>query len=207
MTDRTSFQSYFGVSRETIARLETYEALLKKWNSAINLVSPRTISDIWSRHFLDSAQIFSLLPENAKSWADIGSGGGFPGMVVAILAAEKRPDLFVTLVESDRRKAAFLMTAAREMSLKLQVVSDRIEAISPLNADVLSARALAPLADLLAFAERHLAATGVCLFPKGARWREELAEAQKTWSFIMESHKSRTDSEAVILKIEGIERV
>lgn len=207
MTDQDSFQRRFDVSRETMSRLETYEALLRKWNSAINLVSPKTISDVWSRHFLDSAQIFSFLPENARTWADIGSGGGFPGLVVAILAAEKRPELSVTLVESDRRKAAFLMTAAREMALNLRVLTDRIEAAAPLNADVLSARALAPLADLLGFAERHLAVAGTCLFPKGAKWREELAEAQKKWSFMIESHKSQTDSEAVILKIEGIERV
>jgi len=202
-----AFRATVDVSRETLDRLIAYEALLRKWNAAINLVSPQTLSQVWTRHFLDSAQIFALGPETARHWADLGSGGGFPGLVIAVLAAEKRPDLAVTLVESDRRKSAFLMTAARELCVSVTVKSERIEVLAPLQADILSARALAPLTDLLGFAERHLAPGGTCLFPKGARWREELAQACERWSFHHNPHPSETESEAVILQIDGVKRV
>jgi len=195
------------VSRETLERLETYETLLRKWNPAINLVSPQTLSQIWSRHFRDSAQIFDLASPSAKHWADLGSGGGFPGLVVAVLAKEFRPDMHVSLVESDQRKSAFLATVARTLDLPVQIHAKRIENIDPLRADVLSARALAPLAQLLGFADHHLATDGEMLFPKGARWRDEVAEAQKTWSFSHEAIQSQTDSEAVVLKIKGLKRV
>jgi len=195
------------VSRETYARLEAYEALLKKWNAAINLVSAPSLAQVWTRHFLDSAQLFDLAAPTAKIWADLGSGGGFPGLVVAILAKEARPGLHVVLVESDRRKAAFLATVARELALAVTVRAERIEHVPPLEADVLSARALASLVQLLGFAERHLAPAGEALFPKGARWREEVAEAEKTWSFDLETQTSATESEAVVLKIKGLKRV
>lgn len=195
------------VSRETLERLKTYEALLIKWNSAINLVSSQTLTQIWSRHFRDSAQLFNLASADAQQWADLGSGGGFPGMVVAILAQEHCPDMRVSLVESDQRKAAFLATVARNLDLHVHIHTARIEQLGPLLADIVSARALAPLTLLLDFAERHLASQGVALFPKGARWREELVEAQKKWSFCHEVVSSRTDADAVVLKIEGLKRV
>ena len=195
------------VSRETLERLEVYEALLIKWNAAINLVSPQTLSQVWSRHFLDSAQIFDLSPPDTRHWADLGSGGGFPGMVVAILAKEHRPDMQVSLVESDQRKSAFLGTVARTLDLSVHIHPKRIEQLAPLQADILSARALASLTQLFAFSERHLSPDGTALFSKGIRWREELAEAQKTWSFSYDAVPSRTDADAVILKIEGLKRV
>lgn len=207
MTEQDSFLALTNVSRETLDRLEAYEALLKKWNPAINLVSASTLTQIWSRHFLDSAQIFALAPTKAGQWADLGSGGGFPGLVVAVIAAEKAPDLSVTLVESDHRKAAFLMTTANALGLKVLVRTGRIEALPELSANVLSARALAPLGDLLGFAERHLGQGGTCLFSKGARWQDELKQAQEMWSFTYETHKSVTDPDAVVLKIEGVKRV
>ncbi len=206
--NEASFAEDFNVSRETIERLHRYEALLRKWNPAINLVSPQTLTDVWGRHFRDSAQIFDLAKvPDAKIWADLGAGGGFPGLVVAILAAEKRSSLGVALVESDQRKAAFLMTVSRELGLHTRVLSQRIEAIPPLGADILSARALAPLSKLLEFAERHLKPGGTALFPKGAKWREELSEAQKSWSFDVACHASVTDSEATVLEISGVSRV
>lgn len=195
------------VSRETLERLEIYESLLIKWNAAINLVSPQTLAQVWSRHFLDSAQLFDLAPPDVRHWADLGSGGGFPGMVVAILAKEKAPDMLVSLVESDQRKAAFLATVARTLDLPTRIHTRRIEQLDPLKAGILSARALAPLAQLLDFAERHLSIEGTAVFPKGTRWRDELAEAQKKWSFGYDVVPSRTDAEAVILKIEGLKRV
>lgn len=194
------------VSRETSARLETYAALLTKWNPAINLVAKSTLADLRSRHFADSAQLLDLAPANARHWADLGSGGGFPGLVVAILAMERRPELRVTLVESDTRKATFLSTVARETGAPVTVHAARIEALPPLGADVLSARALAPLSVLLGFAERHLAQGGTGLFPKGAKAGDELAEALASWTFRMQKHPSQTDSSAVILQIEGVSR-
>ncbi len=195
------------VSRETIARLEQYEALLKKWNPAINLVSAPTLAQVWDRHFLDSAQIFAIARPQAGLWADLGSGGGFPGLVLAVLAKEFAPDLKLTLVESDHRKSAFLMTVARELGLSVQVIAKRIEAAPVLAAEYLSARALASLEALLGFCELHLAPGGTAYFPKGAQWKEELSAAQKIWSFDCKAHPSVTDSEAAILEITGVRRV
>lgn len=208
MTDAAqAFAARFDVSRETLDRLTLYHDLLAKWGQRINLVSRATLDDVWSRHFHDSAQLLDLAPDHARLWADLGSGAGFPGLVVAILAAESRPELRVRLIESDQRKAAFLRAVCRETGIVADIVADRIESAEPCGADVVSARALAPLADLLGMAERHLASGGVCLFPKGARYRDEVAEALETWTFRCEEYRSETDAEAVILKIGGIGRV
>lgn len=198
--------AWAGVSRETAERLEAYEALIRKWNPRINLVSPATLDALWTRHFADSAQLLRLAPETAAHWADLGSGGGFPGLVIAVLAAESRPGLRVTLVESDQRKAAFLQTAGRLLDLGLDVRAERIEALPPLGADVLSARALAPLDILLRHAERHLAPGGVALFPKGATVAAELARALEHWRFSLQKESSKTDAGGVILIIGGISR-
>lgn len=195
------------VSRETLDRLQTYEALIRAWNPRINLVSASTLAALWTRHFGDSAQLFGLAPENARLWADLGSGGGFPGLVIAILAAEARPTLSVTLVESDQRKAAFLATAARTLGLSVVVRAERIETLPPLGADVLSARALAPLDTLLGYAERHLAPGGVALFPKGATVDAELAHALEHWRFSYQKEPSKTAADGVVLIIGGISRV
>lgn len=195
------------VSRETFDRLERLVALLKKWNPAINLVARSTLDDVWQRHIVDSAQIFGLAPTGATHWADLGSGGGFPGLVIAILASQLRPDLRVTLVESDKRKAAFLRTAAQELGVEAKVIASRIEEVPPLRADVLSARALASLTVLLGFAERHLLPSGTALFPKGARHAQEVSEALAMWRFDVQNIPSLTDPEAVILQIRGLARV
>lgn len=206
MTGPEAFVNQVDVSRETIRLLERLEALLKKWNPAINLVSPRTLAEIWTRHFLDSAQILQSVAQAPQHWADLGSGGGFPGLVVGVLAKEQFPDMQLTLVESDKRKAAFLLNAVRDLGLSAVVADRRIESLDPLKADVLSARALAPLETLLSYAERHLSPTGIALFPKGNRWREEVAQAQQTWSFEVEPKPSATDPESVVLKIKGLHR-
>jgi len=195
------------VSRETMERLRAYEALLKKWNPAINLVAKSTLDQAWTRHFLDSAQVFGLAPKGARHWADLGSGGGFPGMVIAILAAERAPDMAVTLVESDQRKATFLQSVAREVGVDASVIAERIEVVPPLGAGVLSARALAPLTALLGFAERHLAEGGAALFQKGAQHDAEIAEALASWRFKVQKTPSKTDTNAVTLSIGGLARV
>lgn len=201
------FAAQENVSRETLERLKTYEALLRKWTPKINLVSRSTLDDFWSRHILDSTQILALGPDDAHEWVDLGTGGGFPGVVIAILAAERNPDLSVTCVESDLRKATFLRTVLRETGVSGSVIAERIEAVEPLSADVVSARALAPLPKLLELAEPHLAPGGVALFPKGAEHDAELKEALETWSFRADKIRSRTHPEAVILRIGEIERV
>jgi 16S rRNA (guanine527-N7)-methyltransferase len=194
------------VSRETKARLRHFEALLRKWNPAINLVAKATLDQFWNRHILDSTQIYTLDDTGSRAWADLGSGGGFPGLVVAILAKGEGRDLAVTLVESDRRKAAFLMTVARELDLTVRVLDQRIEALPPLGAGIISARALAPLADLLGHAVRHLAADGLALFPKGATHAAELRQALGSWRFSYRTTASVTDQNAVIYSIRGITR-
>ena len=194
------------VSRETIQRLETFDTVIRKWNPKINLVSRSSLDQLWTRHIADSVQVFRCvkIPEH---WVDIGSGGGFPGLVVAILAADEAPKMKVTLIESDQRKSAFLRTAARECGASATVLSGRIEQVEPQKARVLSARALASLDDLLRFADRHLAEDGTAVFPKGENWKKEVDNAQQRWRFEVETAKSLTEPEAVILKVRGVERV
>lgn len=196
----------FDVSRETTARLAILTGLVEEWTRKINLVSASSISDMAVRHVQDSAQLMCFAPATARRWADLGSGGGFPGLVIAIVAHELRPQLAVTLVESDQRKATFLRVAAREVGVAVHIIADRIERIPPLRCDVLSARALAPLKDLLEFAERHLEPSGCAIFPKGRRAEAEIAKARKGWNFDMTSTPSQTDADAVILSIRGIHR-
>lgn len=201
------FARLFDVSRETLDRLLAYEALLAKWNAAINLVSPATLSETWARHFIDSAQLLGAAERPPAHWADLGTGGGFPGLVIAIMAFEKAPQMRMTLVESDKRKAAFLLTVIKQFGLSATVCAERIEVLPPLGADIVTARALAPLDRLLAFAQRHLNAEGEAMFLKGSRWEEEVASARKSWSFSCETRQSLTQPEAVILKIKGLHRV
>lgn len=195
------------VSRETFQALQDFESLVRRWNSAINLVSKSTLPQLWGRHIVDSAQIFSLCPPHAQRWVDLGSGGGFPGLVVAIIACEHAPDLRVTLVESDLRKATFLRQAAQALNLSVSVLAERIEGLEPLQADVLSARALAALPVLVGYGAHHLKPDGIAIFPKGARYREELAQARKDWAFDVDSRPSLSEGEAAILVIRNIHRV
>lgn len=194
------------VSRETIDRLQDFERLLKKWNKAINLVSSSTLSELWSRHIIDSAQIIRYSPKDPRSWVDLGSGGGLPGAVVAIVLAEISPATVIMLVESDTRKATFLRTAIRELNLKTNVIANRIEDVAPLDADVVSARALAPLPILLGYVERHLSTRGTALLQKGQAAGAEIDDARKGWIFDCTSHTSMTDDSARILEIKGLKR-
>lgn len=207
MTGRAAFRAATGVSRETMDRLDIYSALLEKWNPAINLVARSTLADHWSRHFLDSAQILDVATAMDGLWADFGTGGGFPGLIVAILAGEMRPGIRVTCVESDIRKATFLRTVVRETGIQAEVISERVEEIAPMGARTVSARALAPLETLLAYAERHLAPGGEAVFLKGSAYREELSKSLESWSFRLDTYPSKTDPDATILKIGDIQRV
>jgi 16S rRNA (guanine527-N7)-methyltransferase len=194
------------VSRETMAKLAELEGLVQRWSPVINLVSRSSLADLWGRHIADSAQLMGFCPPQARFWADVGSGGGFPGLVVAILAAEERPDLRFALVESDQRKATFLRQAASGLNLPVEVIAERVESLADLGADVLSARALAPLTDLLGLAASHLARNGVAIFPKGRQHFAEIADAQKSWLFDVERYPSLSDGAAAILVIRNIRR-
>jgi len=183
--------------------LVAYAGLLEKWQARINLVGPKTLPELWQRHMLDSAQLLPLLPEGACRLADLGSGAGFPGLVLAIL----RPDIDVHLLESDQRKCAFLSTVAREAGAKDTIHNKRIEAVEPLRAAVVTARALASLTELIGYAQRHLAQApepGFCIFLKGQNVDAELTEATKCWKFGVESHVSASDPKARILRLAGI---
>lgn len=194
------------VSRETQDKLDLYLALLIKWSPKINLVSPASLKDAAKRHFQDSLQLSSLAPERVTSWVDMGSGGGFPGAVVAIVMKENYDAFSMTLIESDQRKAAFLRTVSRETQTPFQVIAQRVEDVAPQNADVISARALASLSELCQFTERHMAAGGTALFPKGETWGQEVEDAQKQWRFTFKAHKSVTNDRAAILEIGGLSR-
>ena len=193
------------VSRETEARLGAFAALIEKWTQKINLIAPSTRDQLWERHIQDSAQLFNLR-ENASKWADLGSGAGLPGLVVAIIASDKAPNMRVTLVESDKRKAAFCRAAIRELGLSATVISERLEAAKPQVAEVVSARALAPLPILLGYAERHLAPGGIALFLKGAEHKAEINDALASWRFSVEKVPSATNPRGVILKVGDIKR-
>lgn len=195
------------VSRETFQRLEVFVALLEKWTPKINLISRASVPAIWSRHIRDSLQVYRNGPENFDHWVDLGSGGGLPGLVVAILAAEKPSRPTVSLVESDGRKAAFLRTVMRETGVPGRVFCERIENLPAQNADVVSARALADLQSLLAYVQRHLRPDGIALLPKGVTWENEVEIARREWSFTFDALKSETEEGSVILRIGDIARV
>ncbi|MBV1926405.1 MAG: 16S rRNA (guanine(527)-N(7))-methyltransferase RsmG [Rhodobacteraceae bacterium] len=194
------------VSRETFERLEIFTSLLKKWNDSINLVSKNSLNDLWTRHIADSVQVFNL-SGSFDRWVDIGSGGGLPGAIIAILAMESNPSAEITLIESDKRKSAFLRTVARETGSSFRVLAERIEQVEPQNADVLSARALADLTTLLQFSHRHLKSGGLALFSKGISWKKEVDAARQEWDMDIDAVPSLTMPGAVILKVKGISRV
>ena len=193
------------VSRETRHRLERYLGLLLEWNARINLIGRTTIANAWSRHILDSVQLLHLSPPEARTWLDLGSGAGLPGVPVAIAADELRPQVTMTLVESDRRKVAFLQTVARELDLRITIEARRIETVRPRTYDVVSARALAPLDRLCALAHRFKGSSTVFLFPKGAHLDSELTRAQKHWHIRADRIPSATNPDGSILKIVELE--
>ncbi|MBL4614427.1 MAG: 16S rRNA (guanine(527)-N(7))-methyltransferase RsmG [Magnetovibrio sp.] len=190
------FQDQTHVDVDVMDRLQAYANLLIKWQAKINLVGPATVPHVWQRHMLDSAQLSTFIPKDKKI-VDFGSGAGFPGLVLACM----RPDLDVHLVESDQRKCAFLQEVNRTVGCGATVHNQRIETLAPLEADIITSRALASLDKLLSFAQMHSLSTGICLFLKGKRWLEELTEAQKNWIMQVQNHPSRTDPAGMILEL------
>lgn len=204
------FVGAFGVSRETAKRLEIYAGLLRNWQKTINLVAPRTLDEAWHRHFADSAQLYALIPAGARRLVDLGSGAGFPGLVLATMAAGDlaRTGLKVALVESDTRKAAFLREAARTLGIAVDIIPARIES-EKIRAmveriDCVTSRALAPLPRLLELSFPLFDASTTGLFLKGREVASEVREAERDWSFDLSLEPSRTDAEARIAVVTDL---
>jgi 16S rRNA (guanine527-N7)-methyltransferase len=196
---RDQFLAAFPVSRETAARLERYESLLLKANQSLSLISPSTQATIWTRHFLDSAQLARIIPAPEAPVLDIGTGAGFPGLVLAIMGL---PHIHV--VEHNMRKVAFLRGVIADLGLAVTVHAMKSEAIKPFRAGTVTARALKPLPQLIALGGRFLGPGSVCVFPKGRRAQEELVEAEQGWSMQVERFPSMTDSESTIFRLSEI---
>jgi 16S rRNA (guanine527-N7)-methyltransferase len=199
--DPPGFEARSGVSRETLSRLEAYAGLLARWSGRINLVGANTLDDLWRRHFLDSAQLLAHVPERTQSLVDLGSGAGFPGLVLAISGVAG-----VELIEADARKCAFLREAARITTAPVLIRNARIEAVPPHIVDVVTARGCAPLDRLLAFAQPFIGPDTVCVFPKGEQAMQELTAAQQAWTMDTRFHDSCTDRRGIILCLTRVSR-
>ncbi|HEY8189769.1 MAG TPA: 16S rRNA (guanine(527)-N(7))-methyltransferase RsmG [Micavibrio sp.] len=192
------------ITHEIEIKLRAYEALLHKWQKAVNLVGPSTLPDSWVRHFEDSLQILPLLPPAGKTLYDLGSGAGFPGMAIAIA----RPDVAVTLIESDQKKCAFLTNVSHETKTPVRILAQRIEqateSLPP--PDIITARALAPLSSLLTLIRPWVEKNPnlVCIFPKGAQAMAEIEAAQGIAAFDVMPYASKTDETARILTLRNI---
>lgn len=200
------FQDAFSVPRETVEKLELYAALLSRWQKAVNLVSPTTLNDIWHRHFADSAQLTGMVSA-PKSWVDLGSGAGFPGLVIAILLANHE-NCVVHMIESNGRKCAFLAEVARETEAPVRVHEGRIETIVKNRvigaADVVTSRALAPLGRLLGLAKGFYDSETCGLFLKGREAAHEIGEAGRMWRFDHRIMPSRTNTDGCIVEVTNL---
>lgn len=194
------------VSRETRSKLIAFSQNVLAWSQRINLVSPISERDFWTRHIEDSAQLDALESRSVGEWVDLGSGGGLPGIVLAILGLEKRPGTQYTLIESDTRKAAFLKLQCKEFDIRGKVLTERVEAAKPLNADTISARAFAPLPKLLSLAHPHLAAEARLLLPKGRQYDAELQIARQVWEFDCDVRSNRVEPDGRILLIWNVRK-
>jgi len=195
------FAAATGVSRETLAHLKAYAELLRDWNARHNLVSPRSLEDLWQRHFWDSAQLARLIPDSAKTMVDLGSGAGFPGLVLAELLRDR---VSVALWEATGKKSAFLQAAAGQMQLSVTVENRRMEDAPDRPFDVITARACAPLPRLLSYAQHFIGPNSVCLFLKGQNVGAELTEAHKSWKMKLRQTPSLTDPSGMILELREL---
>ncbi len=202
-SDRAAALRLIPVSRETLARIDAFVKLFLRWQRAVQLIAPADLPKLWTRHIADSLQLVELMPQ-AKSWADLGAGGGFPGLIIA-LALGERARGFVHLVESDQRKAAFLREAIRETHAPAKVYAERVESVAKRLAaevDVVTARALAPLPRLFELAAPFFANGIPALFPKGQDVDNELTEATKSWNIQATIVQSRTHLDGKIVVVE-----
>lgn len=195
------------VSRETFDGLLAFESLFDTWAARINLVSQSTLNDLWERHILDSAQLWAFVPSSATRFLDLGSGGGFPGLVLAFLLKE-RPNGRIDLVDSNRKKTAFLQASVGQFSLPARIHSQRIgdDIVGLELPDVVTARALASLNDLLALSEPWLSRGASGFFHKGRDYRQEIEESVHAWRYDLVEHRSMIDGDSVILEVKNLER-
>ncbi|HYM17578.1 MAG TPA: 16S rRNA (guanine(527)-N(7))-methyltransferase RsmG [Micropepsaceae bacterium] len=200
------FAALCGVSRETLLRLKAYAGMLVEWNTRQNLVSQASLAHLWRRHFWDSAQLVPLLPPGARSLVDLGSGAGFPGLVLAELLRD-RPDFSITLYEATQKKCRFLEAVAKKLGLNPEIRCMRIEEAPEEAFDVITARACKPLPELLAYAQRFWAPHTVGLFLKGQNVGLQLTEARKSWRMEVQRHPSRSDPAGVILELRELRGV
>lgn len=196
---REAFFRHFSVPRETEEKLDIYARLLREWNEKFNLVAASTIPSLWQRHFLDSAQLKAHIPAPLHTLADLGTGAGFPGIVLAILGIPE-----VHLIESIAKKARFLEVVAHELGLEVTVHNARVEAIRDPQTDVVTARALKPMPELLSLAKPLTHKDSICLFLKGEQAEAELTEARKYWTFSLEMLPSLSDPSGSVLKIKDL---
>lgn len=186
-------------------RLQSYLSLLQHWNKRINLIGRGNDDDPWNRHIIDSAQLMNYWHE-AESWIDLGSGGGLPGLVCAIIAKESHPELRFTLVESDQRKSIFLSQAAHHLDLKIDVRRTRIDSMPVEQFDVISARALAPLSKLLGYSEKFVHPGSILVFLKGQQACHELTQASEDWHIDAETFSSLSDPTGKVFRITKLQR-
>jgi 16S rRNA (guanine527-N7)-methyltransferase len=200
------FAALTHVSRETLAQLKIHADMLADCNARHNLVSAGSLADVWRRHFWDSAQLIPYIPTSAASLVDLGSGAGFPGLVIAEILRE-RPRFRVVLYEATTKKCRFLQSVATRLNLQVEIRQGRIEDAAPEIFDCIIARACAPLAKLLAYAQRFWGKETVALLLKGQNVEVELTESNKSWRMEVIRHQSRSDPSGVILEIRELHRV
>lgn len=194
------------VSRETSENLKIYHGLLCEWQKKFNLVSNNSLTDAWSRHFLDSAQLVEFIEKNAETIYDFGSGAGFPALVLATIYKELNPKTHFILIESIRKKTLFLNEVIKKLNLNAEVINDRIEKIKLPIANYITARAVTSLDKLLDYANSFCGKNTICLFPKGKSYSGEIVEAQKKWNFEYNTHQNKISEEGVILEIKNLRR-
>lgn len=195
----------YSVSRETISKLKTYEALLHEWQQKFNLVSKASLEGAWNRHFLDSLQLLNFIPDDTKLLYDFGSGAGFPGLVLATVLQEKTPYLKIKLIESIKKKTLYLNHVAEICHIQnVEIINDRIENLPPQKADVITSRAMCSLDELLKYAYRFTSRKTKCIFPKGKKYAEEISEAEKHWNFEYKIIPSMTSEEGAIVIITNL---
>tara|TARA_B100001971_G_C18222376_1_gene558060 strand:- start:1086 stop:1697 length:612 start_codon:yes stop_codon:yes gene_type:complete len=200
MYSRHDFEKQMNVSRETLDKFITYGELLRKWQKSVNLVSNKTLDDLWRRHMLDSAQLVEYIDNKDIEIVDIGSGAGFPGLALSILGYD------VTMIESDTKKCLFLKEVIRQLSLFAVVENCRIEDAQH-TANLLTARALAPLTDLLRYSENLIDADGTCLFQKGRTAEQEIIDARKDgWNFDIQKYESIASEDSYVIELKNVSR-
>lgn len=194
----------YNVSRETFLKLKKYETSLKEWQTKFNLVSKNSLEDAWNRHFLDSVQLIKYIPQSAKILYDFGSGAGFPGMVIAIIANQKLPELQVNLVESIKKKTLYLNAVSKICDVKVNIINDRIENLQRTVADVITSRAMCNLTELLKYAYPLTNKNTIMIFPKGKSYQQELNNAKNFWNFTCQIESNEVCEDGVVLVIKNL---